>query len=366
MHALLLAPAVADYCVEYANALAKEKVTVTLLAPARSFRNHILFVDSAVSLRLMNWPRHRSVRNAIFLFRLALLIKHLRPDVVHFLSEGVTWLCFLPSLLPKKYAIVTTMHDVTYHLGDHASQRVPRWFANRLIARSDRVLVHGDNLRRDAVRQYPEFASKISTIPHITLSRYFDISVRNNMSRRNDPIVNVLFFGRIYAYKGLDVLINSIPEVLERFRDVRVIIAGAGEDFTKYKSMILNPDVFEIRNRHIPDDEVAQLFNDADMVVLPYVEASQSGVLAIANAFGKPVIVTDVGELASTVEGEKTGIVIPAGDERALAEAILRLATDVELRVLLGNAGRVAAEALASPKLVGKAAFEIYRNIATS
>ena len=124
-----------------------------------------------------------------------------------------------------------------------------------------------------------------------------------------------------------------------------------------------NPSFFDVRNRHIPDEEVAELFTDADIVVLPYVEASQSGVLAIAYAFGKPVIVTDVGELASAVEDGKTGLIIPAKDGGALAEAILRLAANPEFRTKLGNSGRAAAERLASPRLVAETVTKIYKEL---
>src|SRR5260370_17767143 len=85
------------------------------------------------------------------------------------------------------------------------------------------------------------------------------------------------------------------------------------------------------------------------MVVLPYSEASQSGVMAIANSFAAPVIVTDVGELGRSVEHDRTGLVVPARDEKSLASAIIRLAADLPLRTRLGHAGREAAEPLAPP-----------------
>ena len=363
MHILLLAPAIVDYSVEYANALAKNKVTVTLVAPARSFRDYVQYIDNNVDVRLLDWPRHRSLQNVIFLFRLIFLIDRLRPDIVHFLSEGITWLSFVVPVLSRKYAIVTTVHDVEYHLGDHASRRVPRLFAHQLIRGSDKILVHGANLLSDARRRYPKLTAKFEVIPHLVLLRYFDLAKRNGMSRKDDPTINVLFFGRIYEYKGLDVLIRCIPLVVKSLSNIRIIIAGTGEDIEKYKRMMHNPSFFDVRNRHIPDEEVAELFTDADIVVLPYVEASQSGVLAIAYAFGKPVIVTDVGELASAVEDGKTGLIIPAKDEGALAEAILRLAANPEFRTKLGNSGRVAAERLASPKLVAETVTKIYKEL---
>ena len=143
MRILLLAPAIADYCVEYANALAN-RAHVTLVAPRRTFKDHAGFVDSSVDLQLVDWPRHRSLKNLSFMYRLCRQIDLLRPDVVHILSEGVLWLnLVLPTA--QKYGIVTTVHDVTYHTGDRASRRVPRWFADQLIKRSDRIIVHGSN-----------------------------------------------------------------------------------------------------------------------------------------------------------------------------------------------------------------------------
>jgi glycosyltransferase involved in cell wall biosynthesis len=127
---------------------------------------------------------------------------------------------------------------------------------------------------------------------------------------------------------------------------------------------MIAPQLFDIRDRFISDDETARLFTDADMVVLPYIEASQSGVLAIANSFAKPVIVTDVGELGRSVEHDRTGLVVPARDEKALAAAIIRLAADQSLRERLGHVGRDAANRLASPQVVAERALQIYQRLA--
>lgn len=154
MRILLIAPAIADYCVEYANALAK-KASVTLVAPHRAFASHAEFVDEAVDLQLVDWPRHRSLRNLSFMLRLRRQIEALQPDVVHVLSEGVIWLSLvIPTA--KKYGLVTTIHDVTYHIGDRASRRVPRVFADQMIKQSDRIIVHGPMLLAEAAKRYPQ------------------------------------------------------------------------------------------------------------------------------------------------------------------------------------------------------------------
>jgi glycosyltransferase involved in cell wall biosynthesis len=96
----------------------------------------------------------------------------------------------------------------------------------------------------------------------------------------------------------------------------------------------------ELRNRFIPDEETAQLFLDADVVVLPYIEASQSGVIAISREFGLPVVATGVGGLPEAVRDGETGLIVPTRDPAALAQAILRLAREEPLRRRLGAAAQ--------------------------
>jgi glycosyltransferase involved in cell wall biosynthesis len=109
---------------------------------------------------------------------------------------------------------------------------------------------------------------------------------------------------------------------------------------------------------------VAQLFLDADAVALPYVEASQSGVLNVAAAFRKPVVVTDVGELRATVEPNGLGLVVPPRDPQALADALARLAAEPRLAAELGARARAWAEGPNAPETVGRAASELYARIA--
>jgi glycosyltransferase involved in cell wall biosynthesis len=362
MHVLLIAQDILDYSVEYANAVAAS-AKVTLVAPARRFHAQAAFVDPSIDLQLIEWPRHRSFGNLRFLPRIIRLAERVQPDVIHFLCEGVVWLNLaLPFF--RRFGIVTTMHDVAYHPGDRSSQRVPRWCVDHLIGRSDKVIVHGDNLLKDAKERYPRLADRLEIIPHVQMDRYAAFARRNGLRRQRDGKINILFFGRIHAYKGLDFLIRSIPDVAARCADIRVIIAGKGDDLESYRKLMRAPQLFDIRDRFISDQETAQLFIDADLVVLPYIEASQSGVLAIANSFAKPVIVTDVGELGRSVEHDRTGLVVPPRDEKALAAAIIRLAVDGPLRERLGHAGRDAANRFASPQVVAERAMQIYQRLA--
>src|SRR5512146_668340 len=95
---------------------------------------------------------------------------------------------------------------------------------------------------------------------------------------------------------------------------------------------MVHPDRFLVLNDRICDEQRAELFRNASVVVLPYIEASQSGVVPLAYQYGKPVVATHVGGLPEAVENGRTGLVVPPRDERALASAILRLLGDAELR----------------------------------
>jgi glycosyltransferase involved in cell wall biosynthesis len=361
MHVLILAPAIPDYTVEFANALVR-RAHVTVIAPRRYFGHLEPFFDPAIDLRLVDWPRHRSLRNIAFMAKLVRAIGSISPDVIHCVAEGVTWLAFMTPVLCR-YGLVTTMHDLSHHLGDRQSRRVPRWFGNRLVRHSSRVIVHGASLREAAERQYPALRGKIDCLPHLELRRYAEIAARQGMRRRGDAKVNILFFGRIFAYKGLDVLIRSISIVTRRFADISVVIAGQGDDIAPYRDMMANPELFCIEHRYIPDIETAQLFTDADIVVLPYIAASQSGVLAISTAFGKPAIVTDVGALGHCVQHGVTGMVVQPNDVQALADAILVLAENAELRAAMGVAARDLASQAASPETIAEQAVGIYQRI---
>lgn len=121
-----------------------------------------------------------------------------------------------------------------------------------------------------------------------------------------------------------------------------------------------NDSVFEIHNEFVPDDLVAALFQRSTLVVLPYTEMSgMSGVLNVAYAFGKPVVVSDVGGLDEAVEHGKTGLLVPPRDPQALADAIIQLLVDPDLKMIMQKNVKRKAEEL-SWSSVAKKTMEVY------
>lgn len=140
----------------------------------------------------------------------------------------------------------------------------------------------------------------------------------------------LLFFGYIRPYKGLEVLLRALPLVNDQ--DVELVIAGeCYEDPERYLQLMVElgiEDRVRFENRYIPNEEVGRYFAAADLVTLPYLSATQSGVVQVANALEVPVLVSDVGGIPEVVEDGKTGIVVSADDPVAVAEGIDRFFND--------------------------------------
>jgi glycosyltransferase involved in cell wall biosynthesis len=135
----------------------------------------------------------------------------------------------------------------------------------------------------------------------------------------------LLFFGLIRDYKGLDILLDAFSALDENFH---LLIAGeAYGDFSKYQDKIDNSPLkssISCFNRYISDKEVPLFFSAADLVVLPYRTATQSGITAVAYHFEVPVVATRVGGLAEVIEHGKTGLIVEKPDSILIREAIMR------------------------------------------
>jgi D-inositol-3-phosphate glycosyltransferase len=138
----------------------------------------------------------------------------------------------------------------------------------------------------------------------------------------------LLFFGFIRRYKGLHALLDAMPRIVRALPDVRLVVAGEFyEDAAPYRAKIDAHGLQEhvrLCSDYIPNEEVPRYFSAADVVVQPYVSATQSGVAQIAYQFDRPLVVTDVGGLAEVVPHERAGLVVPPEDPEALAVAVIR------------------------------------------
>ena len=202
-------------------------------------------------------------------------------------------------------------------------------FTRWMLRNSDGYLVMSDSVERDLDRLKPGAPRRRVAHPlyaQFDAGRWTRASARAHLGLdANDEVA--LFFGYVRHYKGLDVLLSAWPRVRAR-RPVKLVVAGEFyDDAAPYRTLAAaaggEPHVRMI-DRYLPDEEVEAVFKAADVAVLPYRSATQSGVTHVAYALGVPVITTDVGGLAETVTEGETGLVVPSENPEALAEAVLR------------------------------------------
>jgi glycosyltransferase involved in cell wall biosynthesis len=231
-----------------------------------------------------------------------------------------------------------------------------------MARQSDHLVVHGEALRELAAARFGKPIDRVHVLHHPAITRYLRLAEDRGLTAAppGDGL-RLLMFGRIFAYKGLTTLLRAESLLPGGPGEPRITIAGRGDDPMERRDLMRDPGRYDIRHRFIEDAEVAQLFLDTDVVVLPYTEASQSGVLLLAASFGKPVIVTDVGELRATVEPAGIGLVVPPDDPPALAAAIARLSAQPALRQQMAARARHWAATEVTPETVGAAAAAIYR-----
>jgi len=136
----------------------------------------------------------------------------------------------------------------------------------------------------------------------------------------------ILFFGYIRKYKGLNYLIDAMPEILKKVKLKLLVVGEYYGDEEKYREQIRSlglEDDIKVVSDFVPDLNVKYFFSASDVVVLPYSDATQSGIIQIAYHYDKPVIATDVGGLAEVVRNNETGLIIEPKSPSAIAKAVI-------------------------------------------
>ncbi len=347
-----------EYCVRLASAIA-QRAEVLLIIPDRMVEPHVDKLNSSVRLLSFKNPRLRQpVQQFRTIRKIIQRIREFAPDVMHYQGTHLWFDLALPLL--GRYPLVFTIHDFKPHPGDRLSQKTPLWVEMFARRRADELIVHSQYLLEIVVQNLRGAARKISVIPHIQIGEELS-SVANEGEEHL-----VLFFGRIWNYKGLEYLIRAEPLITARVPDARILIAGQGEDFSRYARMMVHPDRFVVHNEFISEARTADYFRRASVVVLPYIEASQSGVIPMAYSAAKPVVATTVGGLPEIVEDGRTGYLVAPRDAAQLADAVSRLLLDAQLRQRMGENGKRKMEAECSPSVIAQKTLDIYHRAVES
>ena len=340
MKILLLSLNWVEYLIEMANALAKRGHQVHIILENERVRltvgddlNRLL--DPRVKYYLVANRRLglKDPRQLATVFQLIRLISKIKPDIINLHEETTTYLPLCLGFF-RRLPLILTVHDVMPHPGSDSEEPARRKrVREHFRRRADAVILHGEWLRGQYLAQSHDFCKNTHAIPHgcYTVFKHW---AKNDVAELAN---SVLFFGRIHEYKGLDYLLRAADIVEQTVSTLKVIIAGDGNDLL-LPPRRLESGRYEVYRGYLSNERVAETFQRASVVVLPYIEGSQSGVVRIAYTFGKPVIATRVGSIPESVKHGETGLIIAPRDEVALANAIMDLLQNCAKRKAMGRA----------------------------
>ena len=222
--------------------------------------------------------------------------------------------------LSSETEIVALMHNASSHDG----KAVDKWLTKRFLQAVDSCVVLSNSVKNGVVKLRSDISCKVLFHPlydHYPAARD-KVDARKNLGI--DEKVNLLlFFGLIRPYKGLDCLLEALSELDEQ---TELLITGESyENWNKYDSIIKKLNLqnrVHLINRFVSDSELPDIFSSADCLILPYKQASQSGVVATAIHYNTPIIASNVGDLKNSITEGKTGTLVEPNKPSLLAEEI--------------------------------------------
>ncbi|WP_455076171.1 glycosyltransferase family 4 protein [Prevotella koreensis] len=246
-------------------------------------------------------------------------ISRRKYDIVH-TTNPFRYGNFMLYMLRRR--MIMTMHDPIPHSSDmNRLNRMHRWIAFRL---TDHFLLLNKTMHEEFVRTYGlqrkhVYESSLSIYTHL---------------KKTVPVLPeekgyVLFVGSINPHKGIEYLCEAMEKTHKEMPHLKLIVAGRGKfwfDVEKYRQQ----GFVKFINRFVTDEELSGLISNALIVVCPYIDATQSGVIMSAFALDKPVIATNVGALPEMLTHERHGLLVPPRDIDSLSNAILSLMSSPE------------------------------------
>jgi glycosyltransferase involved in cell wall biosynthesis len=224
----------------------------------------------------------------------------------------------------KKTRTLFLCHNILPHERHLGDTLLTRW----AFTFGDFFVVQSEEVRRDLLLLVPHANVALAYHP---VYEMFGATIAKQTARLQLGILQprvILFFGYVRKYKGLGVLFDALHSLLagEQLDDIVLLVVGEFyEDESAYRAQAEALGISRAVRfiaRYVSQREVSTYFSAADIVVLPYLSATQSGIMQIAYNFDKPVIATRVGGLAEVVADGKTGFIVPPNDPAALADAL--------------------------------------------
>ncbi len=249
-----------------------------------------------------------------------------------FQSFDRTLLMLYYKILGKKTAL--TAHNVNDGRRDQCDSPLNRLTLRIQYHLTDHIFVHTEKMKKELLKDFGVREQAVTVVPYGINNAVPCTSLTSSEARRRLGIgedeKTILFFGNIRPYKGLEYLVAAFQELIADHTDYRLVIAG--RFFKESKSYwdgirrtiqnFPDPGRVIIKSEFIPDEETELYFKASDVLVLPYTDIFQSGILLMAYSFGLPVVATDVGSFRQDVVEGRTGFVCKRCDAGDMAATL--------------------------------------------
>lgn len=301
--------------------------------------------------------------------RLLLTLRRERPDAIHFQWTPLAVIdqFFIPQF--RKIApTILTVHDSS-PFNNNPSAALQRIGAVKIMGKFDSLIVHTEHAR-STLGRYGLDPAKINRIPHGVLDApVVKINDGSNQNTNNDDTVNMLLFGQVKPYKGLDILIEALAKLDASTKaKCRLNVVGRPQMemqplFDRAKELGVD-DRISYDLRFIDDAEIPGIFLSNQIMVMPYREIDASGVLMISLAVGRPIIASRIGLFKELLEEDTHALLIDQSKPEELAAAITKLVNDADLRRRMGEQVKALSDSIPDWVEIGRRTGDLYRSAA--
>jgi glycosyltransferase involved in cell wall biosynthesis len=295
----------------------------SLQYPKALFPGKTQFVDENDEVEKIPTDRVLNAMNPATYLTTVKKIKAFQPDILiigYWMPYMAPSLGYVAGKMQKHCKVISIVHNAV----PHEKGVMDKSLSNYFFKRNKHCIALSEAVQKDIAESYPKV--KVKVLHHPTYNHFGELIKKEealNFLKLDSKVKYLLFFGLIRDYKGLDLLLKTMPLIDE---ELHLVVAGEvyGE-FQKYQEIIDNNKLkgrVHLHLKYIPDNEVKYYFSIAEAVVLPYKSATQSGIIAVAKHFDIPVVTTDVGGLREFIKDPSDGFVVENNTPKEIAKGI--------------------------------------------
>lgn len=265
--------------------------------------------------------------------------KNLNIDVVYVPAFHI-WSEYINELFPNAKKIITN-HDPLPHSGNILKNKLIWIYNKRSLKKANDIILLSEKFKIIVSKLYNKKLENVHVIPHGIFDFYNSFKVEKNSMYSKEKI-NFIFFGRIERYKGLHILAKAYELLYKKYKDITLTVIGNG-NFSEYEKEYAKLEGVTVINRWIKDEEVKYFFTGDNIItVLPYLDATQSGVINIAMMNKSLVIATNTGGIGEQVKNKETGLLIAPNNVNELVDAMeYAIKNKIECKQYIDNASKM-------------------------